>query len=133
MPRAHYTAEGGTYRVAGHSFEPGDIREVDRELATYLSDHDDFEVTIEKDSGDATEDESSAEEDPDDESEADSRAFDVDGYDSVDDFLDRTPVGDVADDVRVGLVDDYLDAVADTTDRTTVQDAVGERRAELEG
>jgi len=47
MPRAHYTG-GGTYRVAGHSFEPGDEREVDRELATYLRDHDDFKVTVEK-------------------------------------------------------------------------------------
>lgn len=47
MPRARYTG-GGIYRVGGHSFEHGDEREIDRELATHLSDHDDFEITVEK-------------------------------------------------------------------------------------
>jgi hypothetical protein len=44
MLTVRYTADGGTYRVAGHSFEPGDEKDVDDELAGYLADHEDFEV-----------------------------------------------------------------------------------------
>jgi hypothetical protein len=44
MPTARYTADGGTYRVGGISFNPGDEHEVDAELAEHLEDVDEFEV-----------------------------------------------------------------------------------------
>lgn len=124
MPRARYTAEGGTYRVAGISFEPGDEREVDRELATHLSDNDDFEVIVEKDAADGSTEED--ETDSTDDVDEDADAFDAAA------FVDRTPYGDVVDDIEAGEADDHLDAVAEAADRVAVEDAVGERRAELE-
>lgn len=51
--------------------------------------------------------------------------FDVDG------FLDRTPVGEVADDIDAGDADGFLDEVEEQADRTTVIDAVQARRNEL--
>ena len=35
-------------------------------------------------------------------------------------------------DIRAGEADGHLDEVAEADDRTTTQDAIGERRAELE-
>lgn len=126
MPIAHYTG-GGTYRVAGHSFTNGDEIEVDRELAEYLADVEDFEVHVEKqaDLGDVVQEDEPSDETDEEEAEADEFA--------VDEFLDRTPVEDVAEDIVAGEVDDNLEAIAEAADRVTVQDAVGERRAELEG
>lgn len=125
MPTARYTG-GGHYRVAGYGFDPGDEREVDHELANYLTDNDDFEVSVEKETPgtDGTdEDEAPDEAEP----EADDSEFDVG------EFLDRTPVDDVVEDIHAGEADEYLEAVAEAADRVTVQDAIGERRAELEG
>lgn len=45
--RVRYTADGGHYRVGGHGFDPGDVRDVDEDLGEYLEDHDDFEVVEE--------------------------------------------------------------------------------------
>ena len=134
MPRARYTAEGGTYRVAGISFEPGDEREVDHELADYLSDHKDFVVSVEKAASDV---ESDSADDDDDEDETDSDGDGEgqgggDGFD-VGAFLDRTPVDDVVEDIKAGEADDHLSAVAEAANRVTIEDAIGQRRAELEG
>jgi len=60
------------------------------------------------------------------------RTTKADGFD-VDAFLDRTPVDDVVEDIEAGEVDDHLDAVAEAAGRVTVEDAIGQRRAELEG
>jgi hypothetical protein len=56
----------------------------------------------------------------------DDHGFDIAG------FLDRN-VDPVVDDVRAGAVDEHLDDIAEQADRVTVSDAIGERRAELEG
>lgn len=124
MPRARYTG-GGTYRVAGVSFEPGDEREVDQELAAYLSDHDAFEVTVEKEP--TPDDVDDVEED-----EPDSDDDQVEAFDAAA-FVDRSPMDGVIEDIQAGEVDEHLDAVAEAADRVGVEDAVGERRAELEG
>jgi hypothetical protein len=47
-------------------------------------------------------------------------------------FLDRTPVGDVADDIAAGDADGHLDVVEAEASRTTVTDAVKDRRQELD-
>jgi hypothetical protein len=135
MPRARYTADGGHYRIGGYGFDPGDEVDVGADLAEYLRDHDDFEVV------DSTAPESAdTGADSDGESGDDSdggldESTDADGPDAFDAgaFLDRTPVEDVAADIRAGEADGHLDAVAEAAERVTVQDAVGERRAELEG
>ncbi len=130
MPRARYTADGGLYRIGRLDFEPGDEHEVDRETAEHLSDHDDFVVTVEKDTAeksDAGDDE--GETDSDEQADQDDETDDFD----VDAFLDRTPVDDVVEDIEAGEVDDHLDAVAEAAGRVTVEDAIGQRRAELEG
>ncbi len=126
MPRARYTGDGGLYRIGRLNFEPGDEKEVDRETAQHLSDRDDFVVTVEKDAGEESDD------GDDEDDEADSEDDKADGFD-VDAFLDRTPVDDVVEDIEAGEVDDHLDAVAEAAGRVTVEDAIGQRRAELEG
>ena len=104
-------------RSIGERFKVGDRADVDEETARYLTDErGDFALV-------------DGEEMETDESDADSENDEFD----VDRFLDRTPVEDVADDIHAGEADDHLDAVADAADRTTVHDAIGERRAELEG
>lgn len=118
MPRARYTAEGGTYRIDGQSFEPGDEHEVSREVAEHLADVDDFEVIVEK--GDAAPRE---EDGPPDE---DGEDFLVNGW-LENDYQDR------ADAVLEGGLDDYLDEIEDAETSETVIEAVQERRDELEG
>ena len=128
MARVRYTADGGHYRVGGHGFDPGDEHEVDAELADYLSDVDAFEV-IDADGSPGEEDEppDEAGAEATDDGEGESEEFDVGA------FVSRTPVDDVADDIRAGEADEYLEAVDEAATRVTVQDAIGERRAELEG
>lgn len=123
MPHATYTAEGGYFRVGGHGFDPGDTREVDAELADYLAGLEEFEVEgiDSADADDSDTDNGASEADADNES----------GFD-IEEFLDDN-VEPIAADIRAGEVDAHLDAIAETADRVTVQDAIGERRAELEG
>jgi hypothetical protein len=119
MPEVRYTAAGGHYLVGGHGFDPGDVREVDAELADYLADHEDFEVVSE-----------------DDTAADDSAPFDFDpvGHDDFEtngwldnDYQDR------AEAVRAGGLDDYLKEIEDAERSDTVLNAVEERRSELEG
>jgi len=69
--------------------------------------------------------ESEPEADDDDDAEVDPEAF-----------VDRTPVTDVAEDIRDGAVDGQLDAVEEAEEagreRTTVSEAIADRRATLE-
>jgi hypothetical protein len=127
MPTVRYTADGGHYRVGGYGFDPGDEKDVDDDdLVDYLADHEDFEVL-----GDSAR---SAPENVEESSADESTADDVGNKEfDAGAFLDRTPVEDVADDIRAGEADANLDAIADEASRVTVQDAIGERRAELEG
>ena len=123
MPRLRYTG-GGTYRVGGHGFEPGDAKDVDDDLGEYLADHDDFEVVDEGDAADdavATEDGETPQFDP-----GDATDFSANGW-LENDYKDR------ADAVRAGGLDDYLDEIEDAETSETVIEAVEERRAELEG
>jgi len=51
-------------------------------------------------------------------------------------FVDRTPVSDVAEDIRSGTVDEVLDEIEaaeeEIRDRETVYEAIDDRRSELE-
>ena len=118
MPTVRYTADGGTYRVAGHSFEPGDERDVDDELADYLADHEGFEV-VDADADDGDSDEFQF--DP-----GEATDFSSNGW-LENDYQDR------ADAVRAGGLDDYLDEIEAAETSETVLDAIEDRRAELEG
>lgn len=47
-------------------------------------------------------------------------------------FVDRTPMETVVEDIHAGEADGHLDDVAAEASRVGVEDAVGERRAELD-
>lgn len=70
-----------------------------------------------------------------DPSPPDTPDFDAADFDAAD-FVDRTPVADVAADIRVGEADGHLDDVDAAEqrgrDRVTVQDAVDDRRQSLQ-
>ena len=123
MVRVHYSG-GGRYRTSGHQFEEGDIVEVDEDLADYLCEKDAFgrvdETPAEAEG--STEDESAS-----DEGAAESASFDVD------EWIDELHYQAREEQVRAGEHDEHLDAIAEAESSTTVQDAVGERRAEIEG
>jgi len=114
----------GYIRALDRRVRVGETYDVSRGEAEYvLEERSDFELvegSLDGDEDDDT-DEGDAGEDSDD-----------DGFD-VEAFLDRTPVEDVEEDIHAGEVDDHLDAVQEAADRVTVETAVGERRAELEG
>ena len=116
MPLIHYDG-AGRYRTSGHLFEDGDIVDVDEDLADYLCEKDAF--------GRVEEDETLE--------EAEAASEDVaEGFD-VDAWIDEHHYQERAEQVRAGEHDEHLDAIAEAESATTVQDAVGERRAELEG
>ncbi len=130
MPRAHYTADGGRYRIGRLTFEPGDEKEVDRETAEHLSDQEEFVVSVEKKCARADDDDDDSEADSDDDQ---GDGGDEDGFEAAA-FVDRTPMDDVVDDIHAGEADEHLDELDELDDlRVGVQDAIGERRAELEG
>lgn len=102
-------------------FEHGDRAEVSAAEAEYLVEQrGDFAMVDGDELVGAVTDEPAA-----DEPDAEADTFDVEA------FLDRN-VDPVADDIRAGEVDEHLEAIADADDRVGVQDAAGERRAELE-
>jgi hypothetical protein len=117
MPTVRYTG-GGTYRVDGVGFDPGDEKDVNRELADYLTDRDDFEMV-----DDAGDDDVSEEDGP----------PDVDEWEDwgESDWLELGYT-QRADDVREGRVDDYLDEIDAVETSDTVIEAVEDRRSELE-
>ncbi len=118
----------GYIRALERRVRVGETYDVSRGEAEYvLEERTDFELV----EGSLDGDEDDAEDDDADEGEAEEDSDD-DGFD-VEAFLDRTPVEDVEDDIHAGEVDDHLDAVQEAADRVTVETAVGERRAELEG
>lgn len=102
--------------------EPGDTHDVSEETAAYLCDErGDFERIGVIDAEYEVVDE---------ESEAETEADGGDTFD-LDEFLDQNAKPAAAE-IRDGDVDEHLDAISDAAERTTVQDAIGERRAELE-
>jgi len=124
MPRIHYEG-GGRYRTSGHLFEEGDIAEVDEELADYLCEKDAFARV--DDSAVTTDQTETDESEETDEADSESKGFDAD------EWIDEHHYQAREEQVRDGAVDEHLDAIAEAESSTTVQDAVGERRAELEG
>jgi hypothetical protein len=96
-------------------FTVGDRAEVSTSDATYLvEERGDFEIV---DAGNESDDAVAA--------------------GDAEEFVDRTPVSDVADDIEAGTVDEVLNEVeaaeSANRDRSTVHDAIEARRAELEG
>lgn len=82
---------------------------------------------------DETEDDEDGDGDEDEQDEDDETAeAEADDEFDAEAFVDRTPVEDVAEDILAGEADGHLEEVAEADDRATTQDAVGERRAELE-
>jgi hypothetical protein len=122
MVRVHYGG-GGRYRTSGHQFEEGDIVDVDEQLAEYLCEQDAF-ARVDGDGVVEEPDADAAEGGGDDADE--SEAFDVDAW------IDEHHYQARAEQVRAGDHDEHLDAIGEAESATTVQDAVGERRAELE-
>jgi len=123
MPRIHYDG-GGRYRTSGHTFEDGDVVDVDEQLADSLCEQDAFaRVDGNAPVGDSDDNDETAA----DEAETESEGFDVDAW------IDDLHYQERAEQVRDGEHDEHLDAIAEAESATTVQDAVGERRAELEG
>ncbi|OYR57714.1 hypothetical protein [Halorubrum halodurans] len=123
MPRVHYSGSG-RYRTSGHQFEEGDIVEVDEDLADYLCEMDAF-GRVDETRPDAEDDTEGAPEN--DEGPTESEGFDVDAW------IDEHHYQERAEQVRDGEHDEHLDAIAGAESATTVQDAVGERRAEIAG
>lgn len=122
MPTVEKTHGGEVYlRAVDERVATGDRLEVTDGLAAHLCEsRGDFDRV--DDAGEADE----ATEDVDDEQTDESDGFDAEA------FADRTPMDDVIEDIEAGEADEHLDAVAEAADRVGVQDAVGERRAELE-
>lgn len=133
MPEAEKIAGGEVYlRALDQRVSVGDRVDVSEGFAAHLrEERDDFRIvdatTPEPTAADGSAESAGDEGAPDDESESADDGFDADA------FVDRTPMEDVVEDIRAGEVDDHLDAVAEAADRVGVEDAVGERRAELEG
>jgi len=121
MVRVHYSG-GGRYRTSGHQFEEGDIVDVDEGLAEYLCEKDAF-ARVEEIDPPADPDGDVASED---DTDAEAEGFDADAW------IDEHHYQERAEQVRAGEHDEHLDAIAEAESATTVQDAVGERRAELE-
>jgi hypothetical protein len=126
MATVRYTADGGHYRVGGYGFDPGDVKDVDDDLADYLAEHDDFDVVDEDD-----EVEGSAETDL-------APAPDLDGEAET---LPFNPADHTNDEVaeKVATIDDKATLVAlrrleeEQQDRTGATDAITNRLDELEG
>ena len=108
-----------TRRGPGGRTSPGDVIEVEDELAEQLLAKDYYVPVAEAvdEDGDGSEDET-------DESEAD-EAFDEDAW-LEQDYETRAHI------VRTGEVDAHLDTIDEIETSGNVRDAIGERRAELE-
>lgn len=127
MPTYRMT-DAGPSRFASRTIDevltPGDTVSVD-DSVTPLEERDYFE-RVSDDGGGDEDDSDEADSKSESEGDAADDEFDVEA------FVDRTPVSEVADDIRAGKADGHLNAVAEADDRATTQDAIGERRAEIE-
>jgi hypothetical protein len=104
----------------------GDTVDVSTEYAEYLvEDRGDF-TRVDVTTVDYEETDNSADGDTSTDSDGDSTEFDAAA------FVDRTPMDDVIEDIHAGEADGHLDDVAAEASRVGVEDAVGERRAELD-
>jgi len=127
MPVYQKTTGGEVYlRGIGARVSAGDRVDVDGDFAEYLEDRGDFRPVDVQDA-EPRETDGADETDSTDESDGDSSGGDFD----VEVWLDE-PYQERADRVLEGEVDAHLETIADGETSTTVQDAIGERRAELD-
>jgi len=145
METVRYTDEGGRYRTGGVTFEPGDVGEVSAGLAEHLVvDVGSFEYadeeTLEKaDADEAVEDAEELPETSDlttDEAEAEDETED-ETKDSVVTAPGEFTIDEIEAELETGEWDDHLETLReneeDGKDRAGVYDALGVRRAEIEG
>lgn len=133
MPRVRYTDDGGRYRVAGETFEPGDDAEVSEGLASHLVDDvGRFERIASDDGGDSDGDDPDAASDGDSASDAgsdDGEASDDEGgapfhpgeY-TVGELEERVASGDYSD----AELEALAEAERANDDRTTAIEAIEE-------
>ncbi|SEW10364.1 hypothetical protein [Natrinema salifodinae] len=131
MPTVRYTGDGGRYRTGGVTFEPGDEAEVALGLAKHLvEDVGSFEH-VDADAED--------EDDASDEAEAESEEADADPEtkDSIVTAPGEFTIDEIEAELETGEWDDHLETLRENEengkDRAGVYDALGVRRAEIEG
>lgn len=131
MPTVEKTTGGRLRsRVADEEFVGGETYEVDAKTAEYLVDErGGFEV-VESDRTDTDTSADDAGESPDNDEEPDDNS---DAEADIEEYLDDNNVDEISDDIHDGQFDDQLTALDEAAERVGVQDAIGERRAELEG
>ncbi|MFC6765431.1 hypothetical protein [Natrinema soli] len=133
METVRYTDEGGRYRTGGVTFEPGDVGEVSAGLAEHLVvDVGSFEY-VDEEAIEKTD--TDPDEDVDDDASDEGEASDED--DGLVEELDGMTIPEFEEELESGRFDDRLEAVGDAEregqDRAGVHDAIGVRRAEIEG
>jgi len=134
METVRYTDEGGRYRTGGVTFEPGDVGEVSAGLAEHLVvDVGSFEYADGAEDAeelptpdDLTGDEAEAEDETEDETK-----------NSVVTAPGEFTIDEIEAELETGEWDDHLETLReneeDGKDRAGVYDALGVRRAEIEG
>lgn len=149
----HVVVEAAHYQQ-GERYEPGEpITPTERELERFpfrFEERDDGDAETETETEEAetqTAPDADAEEDPDSESDAESESeasgaeeadaeseseSEADGFpgdfEDAKDFVDRTPMERVINDLETGEYDAHLDEIETAADRQGVQDAIDERR-----
>lgn len=112
----------------GISTEPGDEVTVDGDVAEDLVEVMGYFEYVDSDASNGGESDSQDDAEGDDGDEADGYEFDEDSwFDDHDDYEARI------DRVESGAVDEHLDTIADVESSDQVKDAIGVRRAEIEG
>jgi len=140
MPRVQYLGGGGYHIRDGPDFdEAGDEADVGERTADRLCARDDFErVTTDAQGAGGNDGGDEAASTGDDDGDADDEAADAGGDDGEAEPFDAEAWLDQdyqtrADRVRDGDVDGHLTPIADAETSQTVQDAVDDRRDDLEG
>ncbi|QLK25417.1 hypothetical protein HYG81_15185 [Natrinema zhouii] len=135
METVRYTDEGGRYRTGGVTFEPGDVGEVSAGLAEHLvADVGSFEYVDEETLETAdTEDEDETE----GEDEGEEAPNGSETKNSVVTAPDEFTIDEIEAELETGEWDDHLETLRENEeagkDRAGVHDAIGVRRAEIEG
>ncbi|SEQ30956.1 hypothetical protein [Natrinema salaciae] len=132
METVRYTADGGRYRTGGVTFEPGDEGEVAPGLAEHLVDDVGGFEYVDGDAGD-TEDKDGGS----DEGESDVADGSLETKNSVVTAPEEFTIEEIEAELETGEWDDHLEMLRENEeagkDRSGVYDAIGVRRAEIEG
>ncbi|UHQ96471.1 hypothetical protein [Natrinema halophilum] len=137
MPRVRYTADGGRYRTGGVTFEPGDEGDVAPGLADHLVENvGDFEY-VDDGPEDDVEEENAGDDAEGDESEDSADDDGAETKNSVVTAPEEFTIDDIEAELETGDWDDHLETLRENEeagkDRAGVYDAIGVRRAEIEG